>query len=86
MNSDGLDPMKINGIQRRLNKLGEISNTILSGKDLIKSGIMSKMNEEEKSTGKEWTCINLKDWFIKNGINVHVYETYKAYNTKYKCV
>jgi len=86
VNNDGLDPMKINGIQRRLNKLGEISDTILSGTDLIRSGIMNKMNEEEKKTGIEWTCINLKDWFIKNGFNVHVYETYKAYNTKYKTV
>ncbi|WP_027702271.1 hypothetical protein [Metaclostridioides mangenotii] len=86
VNNDGLDPMKINGIQRRLNKLGDISDTILSGKDLIKSGIMNKMYEEEKRTGKEWTCITLKDWFIENDFKGHVYETYKAYNTKYKTV
>ncbi|EIS9525283.1 TPA: hypothetical protein KNJ64_001994 [Clostridioides difficile] len=45
---------------------------------------MSKMNDEEKRTGREWTCGELKEWFGKNNINVHVYETYKAYNTKYK--
>lgn len=84
VNNNGLDPMKLNGVQRRLNKLGEITDTVLSGKDLMKSGIMNKMYEEEKRTGKEWTCVALKEWFLENDINGHVYETYKAYNTKYK--
>lgn len=84
VNNNGLDSMKLSGVQTRLSKLGEITGTILSGKDLTKSGIMSKMNDEEKRTGREWTCGELKEWFGKNNINVHVYETYKAYNTKYK--
>lgn len=83
-NNDGLDPMKLNGIQRRLLKLSEYTETNLSGIDLLRSGIMYKMNLIEQETGKEWTCASLKEWFKENEIKGQVFEIYRTYKIKYK--
>lgn len=83
-NNNGLDAMKVNGIQRRLNKLAEISEVSLNGVDLLRSGIMDKMYQEELKTGDKWTFASIKTWLKKNGLKGQPFEIYRSYNNKYK--
>lgn len=83
-NNDGLDAMKVNGIQRRLIKLSEISEVNLSGVDLLRSGIMDRMYQEELRTGNKWTFVLIKEWLKENGLKGQPFEIYRSYNKKYK--
>lgn len=83
-NNNGMSPMKLNGIQRRLKKLSEVTGYPLSGTDLIRSGIMDKMNEREEETGESWTCVSLENYLKQNNLKGQVYEIYRTYNNKYK--
>lgn len=83
-NNNGLDPMKVNGIQRRLIKLSEVSGFHLSGIDIYRSGIMDRMYQEEVKNGVKWTCAELEKWLKKNDIKCQVFELYRLYKNKYK--
>lgn len=91
-NNNGQDPMKVNGIQRRLNKLAEVLNIdlredephfSLSGTDIYRSGIMVRMNKEEIEKGIVWTYSELEKWLKRNGIKAQVFELYRLYHNKY---
>ena len=83
-NNNGLDAMKVNGIQRRLIKLSELSDFNLSGTDILRSGMMHNMHLEELETGKEWTCASLEIWLKENGLKAQPFELYRLYKNKYK--
>lgn len=83
-NNNGQDPMKVNGIQRRLIKLAEVSGVNLSGTDIYRSGIMDRMNKIELETGTTWTCASLEAWLKENSIKAQVFELYRLYKNKYK--
>lgn len=90
-NNDGLDPMKVNGIQRRLLKLSEVLSSenfqvSLSGTDIYRSGVMYRMHLIEESTKASWTCASLETWLKDNGIKAQPFELYRLYNNKYKKV
>lgn len=82
-NNDGTEPMKVNGIQRRLNKLSEVSDVTLSGIDIYRSGVMHMMYSKEIETGEKWTCALLEEWLKENNIKAQVFELYRLYNNKY---
>ncbi|MGL5767610.1 MAG: hypothetical protein ACRCX8_18410 [Sarcina sp.] len=94
-NNDGMDAMKINGIQRRLKKLSEYLNIglteedshfVLSGTDIYRSGLMHQMKEEEKSYNfpySRWTCASLEIWLKENEVKVQAFELYRLYKIKY---
>ncbi len=82
-NSKGMEPMKVNGIQRRLNKLAEVTGFSLSGTDLFRSGIMDMMKEKEDETGESWTCASVGKFLKENNLKGQSYEIYRTYKSKY---
>lgn len=78
-NRQGLDPFKLNGIQRRLCKLTEVAGVKLTGKSLMVSGAINKINEEKIKT----TVASIDKWLHKNNWNLQAYEVYRIYNIKF---
>ncbi|HSQ90230.1 MAG TPA: hypothetical protein VLM92_15665, partial [Romboutsia sp.] len=80
MNSDGLEPMKKEGIKTRLHKLSKVTGMSLSSKDLVRSGVMHKMNKIKK-TG--WTVVEIKEFLNQNNFKMQPFALQKLYDLKY---
>lgn len=83
-NNQGLDKMKTSGIQRRLKKLSEYSETTLNAIDIYRSGLMHKMYLKEQETGQSWTVEAIQRWLKDNNYKSQPYELLRLYKDKYK--
>lgn len=82
MNNYGLDAMKNAGIRRRLKRLSEIIGLELNPVKLVKSGIMSKMNDVKK----EWTLDEISIFLRKNKTKAQRQELKRVFDIKYNKV
>ena len=74
------DGMKKEGMKTRLHKLSKVTNMPLSSKDLVRSGVMHKMNKIKK---KGWTVVEIKEFLNQNNFKMQPFALQKLYNLKY---
>lgn len=79
-NNYGLEPMKLSGINRRIQALAEVVNCNLSPKNLTRSGIMDKMYRIKKSG---WTQGEIEEFLKQNNYKMQAYELKRIFESKY---
>lgn len=82
-NSNGLGKISNGTVQRRLDKLSEVTESDLSGKSLIRSGVIYKLFELESFQGSTWGYNDIVDYLKLNGISGSPEQIYKSYHKKY---
>jgi len=89
-NNNGLNPMTNSGFQTRIEKLSNVLNRSLVPVDLVRSGIMAKMNEIEKfweehnMVDKFWGKDTLVPYLKDNKFKAEPFELLRIYKQKYK--
>lgn len=89
-NNNGLNPMTNSGFQTRIEKLSNVVNRSLVPIDLVRSGIMSKMNDVEhywKTNGINnmfWGTETLISYLKDNKLKAEPFELLRIYKQKYK--
>ncbi len=89
-NNNGLNPMTNSGFQTRIEKLSNILNRSLVPIDLVRSGIMARMNDLEKywqendMLDKFWGTEALIPYLKDNKLKAEPFELLRIYKQKYK--
>ena len=84
-NNDGMNIMTKSIIQQKLVKLTKYyndqygTNINLSGRNLIKSGVLYKLHEVEKKENIKWSISKMDKWLKKNNIKMNMNEIYRTY-------
>lgn len=88
-NNNGLDPMGMPGLTRKLDKIQEIyfescgEKLIINGLSLVKSGIMYDMFQQEVEDGKEWSIDSIGSYLKLNGYKINANELYRVFWNRY---
>lgn len=89
-NNEGLNPMSNSGFQTRIEKLSNVLGRSLVPVDLVRSGIMSRMNDIEVNHNKSneldkfWGKDNIVKFLKDNKLKSEPFELLRIYNQKYK--
>lgn len=89
-NNNGLNPMTNSGFQTRIEKLSNVLNRSLVPIDLVRSGIMARMNEienfweEHNMVDKFWGTETLIPYLKDNKLKAEPFELLRIYKQKYK--
>lgn len=84
-NNDGKNIMTKPIIQQKLVKLTKYynerygGNINLSGRNLIKSGVLYKLHEVEQKENITWSISKMDKWLKENGIKMNMNEIYRTY-------
>ena len=89
-NNEGLNPMSKSGFQTRIEKLSNVLGRSLVPVDLVRSGIMSRMNDIEVNHNKSneldkfWGKDNIVKFLKDNKLKSEPFELLRIYNQKYR--
>lgn len=78
-NNNGLEPMKVAGINQRFHKLKEITEIDLSAKDIYRSGVIYKMSKLKN----DWKVLEVEEFLKQNNIKLQAYELLRIFKLKY---
>lgn len=78
-NNNGLEPMKLAGINQRFHKLKEITGIDLSAKDLYRSGVIYNMSKIKT----DWKVLEVEEFLKQNNIKMQPYELLRIFKLKY---
>lgn len=79
-NNEGTNAMSLEGFNTRIKNLADVTECKLSPVDLVRSGIMYKMNEIKK---EGWTQGDIERFLKQNNIKMRAYELKRLYELKY---
>ena len=88
-NNNGLNAMTNSGLQTRVEKLSNVINRPLVPIDIVRSGIMSRMNKIEEQWNKDskddfWGTERLIPFLKENKLKAEPFELLRIYKQKYK--